>query len=55
VADLTVHGDLLEIARDDARLILNRDPDLVSERGQALRVLLYLFERDAAVQFLKSG
>jgi ATP-dependent DNA helicase RecG len=55
VADLTVHGDLLEIARDDARLILNRDPDLASERGQALRVLLYLFERDAAVQFLKSG
>ncbi|MDA0342534.1 MAG: ATP-dependent DNA helicase RecG, partial [Proteobacteria bacterium] len=55
VADLAVHGDLLETARDDARLILNRDPDLASERGQALRVLLYLFERDAAVQFLKSG
>jgi ATP-dependent DNA helicase RecG len=55
VADLSVHGDLLEIARDDARLILDKDPDLKSERGQALRVLLYLFERDAAVQFLKSG
>jgi ATP-dependent DNA helicase RecG len=55
VADLTIHGDLLEIARDDARLILNKDPDLASKRGQALRVLLYLFERDAAVQFLKSG
>ena len=55
VADLAVHGDLLEIARADARLILDRDPDLKSERGQALRVLLYLFERDAAVQFLKSG
>ncbi|MDE0810576.1 MAG: ATP-dependent DNA helicase RecG [Alphaproteobacteria bacterium] len=55
VADLSMHGDLLEIARDDARLILDKDPDLKSERGQALRVLLYLFERDAAVQFLKSG
>jgi ATP-dependent DNA helicase RecG len=55
VADLTVHGDLLEIARDDARLILDKDQDLKTERGQALRVLLYLFERDAAVQFLKSG
>ena len=55
VADLAVHGDLLEIARADARLILDRDPDLRSERGLALRVLLYLFERDAAVRFLKSG
>ena len=55
VADLAVHGDLLAIARDDARLILDKDPDLHTERGQALRVLLYLFERDAAVQFLKSG
>ena len=55
VSDLAVHGDLLEIARDDARLILDKDPDLASERGRALRVLLYLFERDAAVRFLKSG
>jgi ATP-dependent DNA helicase RecG len=55
VADLSVHGHLLQIARDDARLILDKDPDLNSERGRALRVLLYLFERDAAVQFLKSG
>jgi ATP-dependent DNA helicase RecG len=31
------------------------DPELESERGQQLRVLLYLFERDAAVQFLRSG
>ena len=55
IADLAVHEDLLTIARDDARLILNKDPDLNTKRGQALRVLLYLFERDAAVQFLKSG
>ena len=55
VADLEVHGDLLDIARDDARLILARDPDLNAPRGQALRVLLYLFERDAAVRYLQSG
>ena len=55
LADLAVHGNLLQIARDDARLILDKDPDLKSKRGQALRVLLYLFERDAAVQYLKSG
>lgn len=55
LADLEVHGDLLAVARDDAQLILNKDPDLDSERGNALRVLLYLFERDAAVKYLRSG
>ena len=46
---------LLAAARDDAELILRRDPDLTSERGQALRVLLYLFERDEAVKLLRAG
>ena len=55
MADLTVHDDLLAAARDDAALILNRDQDLAGERGQALRTLLYLFERDAAVRNLRSG
>jgi len=35
--------------------VLERDPQLDSERGQALRVLLYLFRRDEAVQFLRAG
>ena len=55
LADLAQHADLLAAARDDARLIVERDPDLESERGQALRILLYLFEREAAVRFLRSG
>ncbi|CAA7613858.1 ATP-dependent DNA helicase RecG [Magnetospirillum sp. SS-4] len=55
LADLTLHGELLAAARDDSRLILERDPDLRSPRGEALRVLLYLFERDAAVRTLRSG
>jgi ATP-dependent DNA helicase RecG len=55
IADLTDHHDLLGAARDDARLILERDPELSTERGQALRNLLYLFERDAAVATLRSG
>jgi ATP-dependent DNA helicase RecG len=55
LADLNLHGDLLAAARDDARLILDRDPDLISERGQALRLLLYLFERDAAILNLRAG
>ncbi len=55
VADLAAHADLLAVARDDAKMIIERDPELESARGQALRTLLYLFERDAAVRFLRSG
>jgi len=55
LADLAIHGELLAAARDDAALILGRDPDLQTPRGQWLRILLYLFERDAAVRTLRSG
>ena len=55
LADLSMHADLLATARDDARLIVERDPDLTSPRGEALRVLLYLFERDEAVRYLRAG
>ena len=55
IADLTFHSDLLDLARNEAKLILNKDPDLISNRGEALKILLYLFERDNAVQYLKSG
>ncbi len=55
VADLAVHQDLLAIAQDDARLILTRDPALASPRGEALRTLLYLFQRDAAVRYARTG
>jgi ATP-dependent DNA helicase RecG len=55
LADVTVHADLLAAARDDAHLILSKDPELKSKRGEALRVLLYLFDRDEAVKNLRSG
>ncbi|TIT36748.1 MAG: ATP-dependent DNA helicase RecG [Mesorhizobium sp.] len=55
VARIEAHADLLEAARDDARLILSRDPELQSDRGEALRLLLYLFGRDEAVRLLRAG
>jgi ATP-dependent DNA helicase RecG len=55
LADLAVHNELLEAARDDARLVIARDPDLQTERGTALRALLYLFRRDDAVRTLRAG
>ena len=47
--------DLIEMATDDARLLIDRDGGLTGPRGQAARTLLYLFERDAAVGLLRSG
>jgi len=44
LADPVVHRDLIAVAADDARLILARDPDLTSPRGQAVRVLQELFD-----------
>jgi ATP-dependent DNA helicase RecG len=55
LANVSVHGKLLQAARDDAALILARDPKLVSARGEALRVLLYLFEQDEAVRLIQAG
>ena len=45
----------LATATDDARLLIDRDGGLAGERGQAARIALYLFERDAAVRLLGSG
>ncbi|HVI91814.1 MAG TPA: ATP-dependent DNA helicase RecG [Dongiaceae bacterium] len=55
LADLAAHSELLAMARDDARLVLERDPNLLSPRGEALRTLLYLFQRDAMIKTLRSG
>jgi ATP-dependent DNA helicase RecG len=55
LARLEVHGKLLSAAREDASLVLNRDPKLKSARGAALRQLLYLFARDEAIRLLGAG
>jgi ATP-dependent DNA helicase RecG len=55
VARLEAHGKLIGAARDDANLVLARDPALTSERGEALRNLLYLFERDEAIRLIRAG
>lgn len=46
---------LLPIAHADARLLMERDGGLTSARGEAARILLYLFERDWGVQLLRGG
>jgi len=55
MADAAVHGELIAAARDDAALILMRDPDLTGPRAEPLRILLYLFRRDEAARYLRAG
>ena len=55
VADMAVHKGLLLTASKDAKMILEKDPELKSPRGEALRTLLYLFERDEAVRTYLAG
>ncbi|MDZ7627455.1 MAG: ATP-dependent DNA helicase RecG [Parvularculaceae bacterium] len=54
-ADYAVHGEMLLAARDDAAMIVERDPKLETPRGEALRTLLYLFRRDDAIRLLRAG
>jgi len=46
---------LAPIAQSDAQLLLERDGGLKGDRGQAARICLYLFERDQAVDLIRSG
>ena len=55
VASLEQIQKLLPMAHDDARLLMERDGGLTGERGEAARLLLYLFERDWGVQLLRGG
>ncbi|RQH16557.1 ATP-dependent DNA helicase RecG [Bradyrhizobium sp. RP6] len=55
IARPEVHGQLIAQARDEALRILKEDPKLKGERGEALRCLLYLYERDEAIPLIGAG
>jgi ATP-dependent DNA helicase RecG len=55
IASLEQIAEFLPLAHDDARLLMERDGGLTGERGEAARLLLYLFERDYGVQLLRGG
>jgi ATP-dependent DNA helicase RecG len=50
-----VHAQLITLARDEALRILKQNPELTGAHGEALRCLLYLFERDEALPLLGAG
>jgi ATP-dependent DNA helicase RecG len=55
IARPEVHGQLIAQAREEALRIMKDDPKLKGERGEALRCLLYLFERDEAIPLIGAG
>ena len=55
IADAGTQAELLETARDDARLVLEKEPALDGKRGPHLKNLLYLFGRDEAIRLLRAG
>lgn len=55
LANLDRHKDLLETATQDARLLVQNDPGLISPRGLAARNLLYLFEQDFGIAMMRAG
>lgn len=55
VADLERQADLMGLARQDARTLLETDPQLASDRGRAVRTLLGLMEQDRALRLMSAG
>jgi ATP-dependent DNA helicase RecG len=55
IARSEVHGQLIAQARDEALRIMKDNPKLKGGRGEALRCLLYLFERDEAIPLIGAG
>ncbi len=55
LAELPTHAELISLARDDAALLLDRDPELDTPRGRAVRLLLHVFEREAAIPTFRAG
>ncbi len=54
-ANLDKHKSLLETAVQDARLLVQNDPELKSPRGKAARDLLFLFEQDYGIALMRAG
>jgi len=55
LADIERQASLMAIAQSDARKLLGDDPQLLSPRGQAARVLLWLMEQDKAIRLIRVG
>ena len=55
IADMDTHANLMSIAHQDARILLNQDPNLTGERGRAAINLLYLMEKENSIRLISIG
>ena len=55
IADMEQQPGLMATARQDARTLLERDPALMSDRGRAVRVLMWLMGQDQAIRLIAVG
>ena len=55
ILDINKHENLIKIANQYSKLIINKNPNLIGEEGEKIKNLLYLFGQDKAVKLIKSG
>ena len=55
ILDINKHENLIKIANQHSKLIINKNPNLIGEEGEKIKNLLYLFGQDKAVKLIKSG
>ncbi len=55
LANIEKHADLLSLANNHAQQILSQDPHLTTPHGQAIKNMLYLFQKDTVINLLNAG
>ena len=55
MANIEEHTDLLTLANQQAQKILTQDPYLTTPHGQAVKNMLYLFQKDTVINLLNAG
>ena len=55
ILDLSIHKSLIELANNEAKVITNKYARLLGDQGNALKILLYLFDQDQAIKLIDIG
>ena len=55
LADLRYHADILSWAQEDARKIINENPNLMGLEGSGIRLLLFLMGREESLSLIRSS
>ena len=55
LCDFDLQSQLIATARKDAQAIIQTDPELKTPRGQAIKMLMYLFEKDVYIPMILAG